>query len=98
MYPPLKPMWSGLNALRKPWVLWSLIPLGIVGAICLLPFLARLTVPTQYSPYWLLPSMTVDNGAAAREFRFTFVLSSSSSSGRRRRGRDQREDPPQGAK
>jgi len=56
----------------------------------------RLTVPTQYSPYWLLPSMTVDNGAAAREFRFTFVLSSSSSSGRRRRGRDQREDPVSG--
>ena len=40
------------------------------------------TVPTQYSPYWFLPSTRVHYGAAALEFRFTFVLSIYGSVGR----------------
>ena len=39
MYQSLKRIWSRLNARRGTRALWSLIPLGIIGAICLLAFL-----------------------------------------------------------
>jgi len=48
------------------------------------------TVPTQYSPCWFLPSIRVHYGAAALEFRFTFVLSIYGSVGRGRAALEQR--------